>query len=178
MIKELDGLDLPEVEISGHRHRLKMALLDSGYWNKKSIMSTTRRFVPAGIVATIALVAVIANLNGSLSQASAQEVAKKSYQTVTDLPTDQQAELKRMFGDDMLDYLQNAEKNTDLKMLTFDEYISQRNLPAESADNLRNMKFLQYAEEDGKEITIGVDQDNSLVGFIATTNPTAAETTE
>ena len=173
LLKELDNLDLPEVEISGHRHRLKMALLDSGCWNKKTIMSKTKRFIPAGILAVVALVAVIADMNGSLSSVSAEELAKKSYQTVAELPADRQEELRRTFGDDVFDNLEGAGKAEDLKMFSFDEYVSEYDLPAEAAENLRNMEFLQYQEADGRKVVIGVDRDNSLVGFMATTDPTA-----
>lgn len=93
---------------------------------------------------------------------------------MTDLPADQQAELKRLFGDDLLDYLQSAGKAADLKLLTSDEYLQERNLAPEAAGKLRNLQFLQYAE-DGKEVTIGVDPNNSLVGFLATTNPATGE---
>lgn len=172
-LKELQDLDLPEAEISGHRHRLKTALLDSGCWNKKTTMLITKKFAPVGILAAVALIAVFVNLNGSLSSVSAEELAKKSYRVMSELPADRQEELKRMFGDDMLSYLENAGKAEDLKVLSSDEYIKQRNLPTEAAENLRNMKFMQYAGADGREVTIGVDQDNSQVGFMATTGPAA-----
>jgi hypothetical protein len=175
LIQELQELELPEVEISGHRQRLKMALLDSSCWNKQTSMSKMKKFLPAGVVATIILAAVIVNVSGSLSSASAKGLAKKSYQIVSALPAERQADLRRMFGDDVFDNLQDAGKAEDLKLLTFDEYVKERKLPAESADTLRNMQFLQYEEADGREVTIGVDKDNSLVGFMATTKPAADE---
>lgn len=171
LIQELQELDLPEVEISGHRQRLKMALLDSDCWNKKTTMSKVKKIMPVGVLATIILAAVIVNVSGSLSSASAEELAKKSYQIVSELPAERQADLKQMFGDNVFDNLQNAGEAEDLKLLTFDEYVKERNLPVESADTLRNMQFLQYEEADGSEVTIGVDRDNSLVGFMATTKP-------
>lgn len=176
LIKELLELDLPAIETSGYRQRLKMALLDSDCWDKKTSMSKMKRFLPAGVVATFVLAAVIIDASGSLSSASAKELAKKSYRIVSELPAERQADLRRMFGDDVLDNLQKAGKAEDLRVLTFDEYVQEQNLPAQAADTLRNMQFLQYEELDGNKVTIGVDPDNSLVGFMATTKSAAGET--
>jgi predicted metal-dependent hydrolase len=133
LIRELEELDLPEAELSGHRQRLKMALLDSGCWNKKTSMSIMKRFAPAGVLATIALAAMIVNFSGSFPSVSAQELAKKSYQIVSELPAERQADLRRLFGDDVIDKLQNAGKAEDLKLRTFDELAKEGNLPAYSS---------------------------------------------
>ncbi len=168
LIQELRELELPQAELPGHRQRLEAALLDSGSWNKRTLMTRTKRLWPAGALAAFALVTVLANLDGSLSSVSAQELARRSYQTAAELPADQQAELKRLFGDDVLDQLAAAGQATDLQLFTFEEYTSEHSLPAQTSDQLRNMTFLQYAEADGRKVIIGVDRDNSLVGFKAT----------
>lgn len=59
LIKKLENLDLPQVELSSHRHRLKTALLNSGYFKKQTTMTLIKKLAPVGAVAVIALFVVI-----------------------------------------------------------------------------------------------------------------------
>lgn len=59
LIKKLEDLDLPEVELPGHQRRLKMALLTSDYFKKQTTMTLIKRFAPIGAVAVITLFVVI-----------------------------------------------------------------------------------------------------------------------
>lgn len=59
LIKKLENLDLPEIELPSHQRRLKMALLNSGYFKKQTTMSLLKKFAPIGAVAVIALLAVV-----------------------------------------------------------------------------------------------------------------------
>ncbi|MCD6233182.1 hypothetical protein J7J81_02265, partial [bacterium] len=56
LIKKLENIKTPDIEIQSHKQRLKMALLSSGYFKKKPIMFWTKRLVPAGIALALILV--------------------------------------------------------------------------------------------------------------------------
>lgn len=59
LIKKLENLDLPEANLPSHQRRLKMALLNSGYWKERTSMSLLKKFAPVGAVAVIALLVVV-----------------------------------------------------------------------------------------------------------------------
>lgn len=169
LIKKLEHLDLPEVELLSHQRRLKMALLNSDYLKKQLTMSTLlKRFtLPVGAVALVAIIAVgVISLTGQPSQASAQEIAKKTYQTVANLPSDQQEALKNTVGMDSLIVLQEAQSAKDLKTLTYDELASSHSLPPTDPDGkLRTLKFLQYTNANGQIVILGIDQNSNLPVF-------------
>jgi uncharacterized pyridoxamine 5'-phosphate oxidase family protein len=62
LIKKLEKLESPEIELQGHKSRLRMALLNSGYFNeerfkiKNLIMNYSKILVPAGIALALLLV--------------------------------------------------------------------------------------------------------------------------
>lgn len=62
LIKKLENLDLPEVNLPSHQRRLKTALFNSGYWKEKTSMSIFKKFAPIGSIAVIALL-VVAGVN-------------------------------------------------------------------------------------------------------------------
>jgi len=49
LIKKLENLKTPEIEIQSHKQRLKMALFNSGYFKERTIMFWTKRLVPVGV---------------------------------------------------------------------------------------------------------------------------------
>lgn len=68
LIKKLEELDYPAIEVAGHRRRLKMALLSSGFFRKQRVvkffpisnygieLSRSRRIlIPLGILIMVAL---------------------------------------------------------------------------------------------------------------------------
>lgn len=59
LIKKLENIDLPEVELQSHKRRLKTALLNSGYFKKQTTMSLLKKIAPIGAVAVIALFVVV-----------------------------------------------------------------------------------------------------------------------
>jgi hypothetical protein len=59
LIKKLENIELPEIEIQSHQRRLRLALLNSGYWKEKTFMSLLKKFAPIGAVAVIALLVVV-----------------------------------------------------------------------------------------------------------------------
>lgn len=68
LIKKLENLDLPKIELPNHQRRLKMALLNSGYFKERTTMSLLKKAIPVGsVIAIAAIIAVISlNFNGSV----------------------------------------------------------------------------------------------------------------
>lgn len=168
LIKKLEHLDLPNVEISSHQRRLKMALLNSGYWKEKNTMPLLKKFAPIGVIAAIAIVAIISvvSLTGQPSQASAQEIAKKSYQTVANLSVDQQAKISSSLGMDSRTILQEAYNAKDLKSMSYADFASSEGqLPLDPDGKLKTLKFLQFTKDDGQVITLGIDSASNLPVF-------------
>lgn len=182
LIKKLENLDLPEVELPSHQRRLKMALLNSGYFKKQFTMSTLlRKFtLPVGAVALVAIIAVgVISFTGQPSQASAQEIAKKTYQTVVNLPADQQAKVSGTLGFDSRTALQEAMNAKDLKAFTYDEFAGSAPLPPDPDGKLHTLKFLQYTNADGASVILGIDEnDLPVFGSVAYGNPTQGSSGE
>ena len=166
LIKELENLDLPEVELPSHQRRLKMALLKSGYWKgERTTMSLLKKqIVPVGgIVAIIAIIAVVSFVFKSATpQAFAQEIARKSYQAVSSLTAEQQEALKKTTGAlDARNLLEEALSAEDLKVLTYDEFASQYPpVPPDPQGKLHTLTFLQFTHSNGMTVVLGIDQDN------------------
>jgi len=63
LIKKLENLETPEIELPGHRHTLKMALLNSGRFKERTIMDWTKILAPVAtavlLIAVLGLSAVI-----------------------------------------------------------------------------------------------------------------------
>jgi uncharacterized secreted protein with C-terminal beta-propeller domain len=56
-IEKLENLKTPEIELRGHKHALKMALLNSGHFKERTIMSWAK--VLASVAAALLLIAVV-----------------------------------------------------------------------------------------------------------------------
>ncbi|HDZ54494.1 MAG TPA: hypothetical protein ENI19_02480 [Candidatus Nealsonbacteria bacterium] len=78
--KKLENINLPHIEIQSHQQRLKMALLNSGYFKEKIIMSWTKKLVPAGIVLALVVVLGVTVVNPKLIEAKAMAIAKNDPQ--------------------------------------------------------------------------------------------------
>ncbi len=166
LIKKLENLDLPEVELQSHQRRLKMALLNSGYWKgERTTMSLLKKqIVPVGgIIATAAIIVVFVFsfiFKGTTPQAYAQQIAEKSYQTVANLPPEQEEKLKHTIGIDARDLLEEAQNAKDLKVLTYDEFASQYPpVPPDPEGKLHTLMFLQFTHSNGGTIILGIDQN-------------------
>jgi hypothetical protein len=174
LIKKLENLDIPEVELQSHRRRLKMALLNSGYWKGETTMSLLKKAVPVGGIVAIAAIIVVFSFifKGTTPQADAQQIAQKSYQAVSSLTPEQQGKLKHSIGIgfgtgigygtpiDVRDLLQEAQNAKDLEVLTYEEFASQCPVPPDPEGKLRNLKFLQFTNADGLKVILGLDQNN------------------
>ena len=57
LIKKLENLETPEIELPGHKHALKMVLLNSGRFKERTIMNWAKILAP--ITAALLLIAVI-----------------------------------------------------------------------------------------------------------------------
>jgi hypothetical protein len=184
LIKKLEHLDLPEVELHGHQRRLRMALLNSGYW-KGGItnMSLFKKVVPAGaIIAAVTIVmAVVLSINGAAEQVSAQEIAQKSYQAISVLTDVEQDSLKKELHtvdglDELLDEALNAE---DLTILTYDEFVSQCSdvvppfLPCEEPADMQSLNVVAYegsVSQAMESMDSPIEESMQNMGFIKFTD--------
>lgn len=80
LIKKLETIKTPEIEIQSHKQRLKMVVLNSGYFKKKTIMFYTKRLVPIGVALALILVVGFTIINPKLQMARAMEIAKNDPQ--------------------------------------------------------------------------------------------------
>ncbi len=81
LIKKLENIEVPEIEIQSHQRRLRLALLNSGYFKEKTIMFYTKRLVPVGVALALILVVGFSVINPKLQVARAMEIAKNDPQT-------------------------------------------------------------------------------------------------
>ncbi len=126
-------------------------------------MSLLKKAVPVGgIVAIIAIIAVVSFIfKGATPQASAQEIAQRSYNTVASLSAEEQEALKHTISIDARDLLEEALGAKDLKMLTYDEFASQYPpVPPDPEGKLHTLMFLQFTHSNGQTVILGIDQDN------------------
>jgi len=95
LIKKLENIKTPEIEIQSHKQRLKMALLSSGYFKENPIMFWTKRLIPAGITLALILVVGFTVIQPKLQIARAMEIAKKDPQ-IQQLMKDYGLEIKEV----------------------------------------------------------------------------------
>jgi hypothetical protein len=93
LMKKLENLETPEIELSGHRQALKMALLSSGRFKERTIMDWAKILAP--VTAAVLLIAVVGFLNviqPRLQMAQAKEIAMSDLQ-VRDLMEENELEI-------------------------------------------------------------------------------------
>ena len=95
LIKKLENLKTPDIEIQSHKQRLKMALLSSGYFKEKPIMFWTKRLVPVGVALALILVVGFTIIQPKLQIARAMEIAKNDPQ-VKELMEEYGVEIKQV----------------------------------------------------------------------------------
>ena len=99
LIKKLENIKTPDIEIQSHKQRLKMASLNSGYFKEEEIMNPimfwTKRLVPAGIALALILVVGFTVIQPKLQIAKAMEIAKKDPQ-IQQLMKDYRLEIKQV----------------------------------------------------------------------------------
>jgi len=174
LIKKLENLDLPEVELQSHQRQLKMALLNSGYWKgERTTMSLLKKqIVPVGGIIAIAAIIVVFSFvfKGATPQANAQQIAQKSYQAVSALTPEQKEALKQTVHiGDPLSVLQEAVNAEDLEVFTYDEFVSQypdAMPPGPHPIDMSDVKVLRFTNPSGVTIALFIDQDNLPVLMI------------
>lgn len=179
LITNLENIELPEIELQGHRKQLKRALLsrqgfssDSGYFNRTFML---KKVLPISAVAIITLVVVLINFSPKNSTpASAKEVAQKSYQAVVNLSPEQKDALGQA-GDGWDKILKEAIDAPDLKLISYDEFMNQEDYNGsqmlitsgkdrsdDQGNGLEDLQFLQYTNSDGVLMSIGIDPETNL----------------
>ncbi len=185
VIKKLEELDFPEIEPQGHKRRLKMALLSSAafdkrsfcdlfpiYKNFKELSVQKKRYALIGAASAIALVAVAAGsfvFSFNPNTVNAQEVAQKSYNTVSSMSAEElQLLCEKVKNEEPLALLAMAKEAGDLQVLTAEEFISELNsqrcgVEMDLPDEFKNVTFLKFtAPDDGMKVVLGVDKKTDL----------------
>jgi hypothetical protein len=184
---DLEKIPMKPIALPKHQVELRRALLTSPYWQRKQTniflfwkggeeIMRKRKFASIGIgFAVIALlfIGIIGLMPKNTKTAYAAEVAQKSYNAVVTLKPEQQAELRhKVMGGDPKELLEKAKQAKDLKVLTYDEFVTQQPSPppGKSPDGkspeLQNLKFLQFTDDDGSTVTLGVDPLTNLPSMI------------
>ena len=81
LIKKLENLENPEIQLPGHKQALKMALLNSGHFKERTIRDWTKILAP--VTAAVLLIAVVGFFNviqPRLQMAQAKEIAMSNPQ--------------------------------------------------------------------------------------------------
>jgi hypothetical protein len=203
-------IDIKEVQIKPiampqHQTALRRALLTSSYWdnkNKRTFLfwkggeeAMKKRTIATAGFALCMLVAITAGaftlLPKNTTTAYAEQVAQKSYQTVSNLTPEQQAQLKERVHMDPRELLQEAKNAKDLKTITYDQFMASMpdtkmkfstnggnavygpgTPPSDKAAGIETMdmhslKFLQFTSSEGDKVTLGIDQqDLPVFSFI------------
>ena len=99
LIKKLENIKTPEIEIQSHKERLKVALLNSGYFKEEKIMNPimfwTKRLVPVGAALALILAIGFSVIQPKFQIARAMEIAKKDPQ-IQQLMKDYGVEIKQV----------------------------------------------------------------------------------
>lgn len=188
--KNLVALNIPEPDTKQHQVLLRKALLASSHWDKKTNffdfllkggedMTKAKKIITGSIVIGVMTIATLfaafsplSNKNGQT--AYAEQVAQQSYQAVSSLSPDQRTALKEKFRMDSNELLQEAKTAKDLKILTYDQFVSENpkmaQLPpppdGKQRPDLHDAKFLQFTDKSGAKVTIGVDANDDLPVFV------------
>jgi len=81
LIKRLENLETPEIEVPGHKQGLRMALLNSGRFRKRTVLDWAKMLAP--VSAALVLIAVVGFFNviqPQLQIAQAKEIARNDPQ--------------------------------------------------------------------------------------------------
>ena len=188
--ENLEALNVSAPNTKQHQVLLRKVLLTSSHWDKKTNffnfmlkggddMTKTKKFITGSIVIGVMVIATLlaafsplSNKNGQT--AYAEQVAQQSYQAVSSLSPDQQAALKDKFRMDSNDLLQEAKTAKDLKILTYEQFVSENPQIAQMPQppdgikrpDLQTAKFLQFTDKNGATVTIGVDANDDLPVFV------------
>jgi len=197
IIKQLENIDFPEINMPNRQQQLRMALLKKN--NKKLLFSDffeDLSFIIMNKKLTFAKVLVLAVAVVSLSfmglkgvpQAEAKQIAQNSYNAVASLSTEQLESLKKQVGtmSDPAGLLEEAKNASDLTTLTYDQLIAEDPNIADlgtisiSSSNttggsitasLKNAKILKFTNKEGNEVLVAISSASNLPIFISISNP-------
>ena len=187
--KKLENISLPEIQIQSHRQRLKMALLDSGYFKEKIIMSWTKKLVSVGVALALIIVLGVTVVNPKIMEARAMEIAKNDPQ-IQKIMQETGAVIKEVkikegkgyvlltIPEDRLPLEKVAIQNEEGEMEFFVGTLAQINLKERKVDNVEIlMESSIYSvqltdEEKARVIRIAKDDLNTqeMIGEITSTD--------
>ena len=191
----INNIKINTIDMKKHREMLRRALLTSSYWERKQTQSLfwkggeeimkRHKLLTSGIVIGVTVAALASGvilLPKNAKTAYAEQLAQQSYQAVSNLSSEQQAQLKEKVHMDPSELLQEAKKAKDLKTLTYDEFIKENsmvkmNFSTDGRKNvgygqvaptlgqpekmdLQNLTFLQFTDSTENKVTLGIDKNN------------------
>lgn len=173
VIKKLEMIDLPEVELSGHQRRLKFALLNSDCFKKQISMSLFEKLVPVSLMTAVVLGVMVFSVIGTPSQVSASELAQKSFTAVSNLTPEMQAELTGKTGGVNAPILGEAKNAKDLEFITYEQFAASQPIDPTTifpdvpgfGEKLRTLKFIRFTDSSGAKNIIGINEKSGLPVF-------------
>ena len=134
-IKQLENLELPEIETPAHKRQLRIALLSAPrftqsrarrLWNAMGNASSMKKIIPIGAIALVAVVALVVGVGfqGITPRADAQQVTRLSLATVSALPAEDSSALTAILNADPATILKEAQNASDLTTLTYDQFVA------------------------------------------------------
>jgi len=155
LIKKLENLKMPEIEIQSHRQKLKMALLNSGYFKEKTTMFLLKKFAPIGAVAVIALVLVIGF--GLLKQPTPDTYAKELIAKTEAAVLNHQGNIT-LLPKNAISYTASPELVKEW-VVEAKEAEDLRYLGKETIDG-KYVEVLSYTDSKGNSNILKIDKDN------------------
>lgn len=167
---QLNNIKVPNIEVDIYKSQLESALMNSTHWNKKRSLFTITNFNMKSIallgISLVVIVTgfiggskVVSRITGSTQRVYAQEVAKNSYEKISDLPLEKQEWFRVMLSE-----AQNAQ---DLILLDYNQFAVKYPNFVPSATGLtheqelyNNGRFLEYTNPRGERVIVGVNTND------------------
>ncbi len=176
----MNQINLPNIESQQHYTKLRQSLLTSNHWQTQNENSLILRFLKGGdynmkrkqfafIGSTFALLvvtyAVFTIVQPNNSSVSAQEMAKRGLDKVSQMSSSEVTTISAQIGGNPVDILSEVTKSDDAVKLTYGEMIKSNPWVAQfptgpGTPDLTKLQFIQYTDENGGTHLIGLDGNN------------------
>lgn len=138
-IKDLEQLKINPIIMHHHQAKLRRALLDSSYWDRKQKkflfwkggeeITRMKKFTALGAALCVIILSILYVAYGPLTNNSqtayAEQLAQESSQAVLHLTPAELQTLKQKLPMDPNELLQEAKNAKDLKTLTYNQFVSE-----------------------------------------------------
>ncbi len=160
MIKKMENMEMPPIEIRDHKQRLKMALLDSECFKERtSIFSFKRIVFPISAVAVTIFFLSVVVINPRLMEASAMEIANNDPQ-IKKMISENGMFIKEIKVKDGKAFALLVSVERDLKSLSVEETgsVAEIDISGSKVEKVNNISlsgiFLSSEEEKTKTLAV------------------------